>query len=365
MNRRKFLTVSALASAGVAACGSDRNDGATAPNVIASPSVEWIMVTTWPPGFPILHDACLRVADAVAAMSGGKFNIKVYGAGELIPAFECFEAVSLGTAAISSGASYYWAGRIPAAPFFASLPFGLNAQGMNTWLLAGGGLEVYRAAYAPHNLRPYVAGNTGVQMAGWFNKELSDIDSLRGLKMRIPGLGGRVFEAAGGTTLLSPGNELYVNLERGVIDATEWIGPYHDYLMGFHEVAKYYYGPGWHEPGTVLEMMVHQPTYDALPQTYQKMLDLAIAEVNDWTLRAFEAANGEYIRKIIAYGTDVRPVPQPLLSDLKPLAAEVIAEAATGDAQARAALSSYEAFAKTYGSWTPYGERGYWTAITT
>ena len=321
------------------------------------------MVTTWPPGFPILHDACTYLAEIVAQLSQEQLNIKVYGAGELIPAFECFEAVSLGTAAIASGASYYWAGRIPAAQFFASLPFGLNAQGMNAWLLAGGGLKLWREVYASHNLRPYPGGNTGVQMAGWFNREITDLDSLRGLKMRIPGLGGKVFEAAGGTTLLSPSNELYTNLERGVIDATEWIGPYHDYLMGFHEVAKYYYGPGWHEPGTVLEMIVHQPTYDALPAHLQRALDTAILHVNDWTLQAFEARNGTYVEKLADFGTDLRQLSPTLLGDLQPIARDVIADLADTDTLTRRVYAGYEAFAKTYDAWTRHGERAYWQHV--
>ncbi len=317
------------------------------------------MVTTWPPGFPILQEACQLLADQVAAMSDGRFVIKVYGSGELIPAFECFEAVSLGTAAIASGASYYWAGKIPEAQFFSSVPFGLNAQGMNAWINHGGGLEFWRKAYAPFNIRPYAGGNTGVQMAGWFNRELQAMDDFRGLKMRIPGLGGKVFERAGGTTLLSPGTELYTNLERGVLDATEWIGPYHDYLMGFHEVAKYYYGPGWHEPGTVLEIMVHQPTYATLPASYQAMLDTAIESVNTWTLHAFEAHNGAYLQKIIEYGTDVRTLPQNIIDGLRPLAHQVVQELASTNAQATAIHDSYAAFAKTYRPWVNLSEGAY------
>lgn len=317
------------------------------------------MVTTWPPGFPILQEACELLASWVRDMSGGQLSIKVYGAGELIPAFECFEAVSVGTAAIASGASYYWAGKVPAAQFFSSVPFGLNAQGMNAWISHAGGLELWREVYAPFNIIPYPAGNTGVQMAGWFNRELTDIGSLSGLKMRIPGLGGKVFDRAGGTTLLSPGTELYTNLERGVLDATEWIGPYHDYLMGFHEVAQYYYGPGWHEPGTVLEIVVHEPTLRSLPNHLQAILETAIARVNAWTLHAFEAQNGVYLSKIRDFGTEVETLPPTLLDALKPIAAEVVAELANTSALASRIYSSYAAFAKTYGSWTDLGEGAY------
>ena len=361
VQRRHFLTKSLLAAGttAIAGCRPER----TVPENLAihtDKKFEWIMVTTWPPGFPILHDAAVLLAKRVASMSAGQLSIKVYGAGELIPAFECFEAVSLGTAAISSGASYYWAGKIPSASFFSSLPFGLNAQGMNAWLLQGGGLELWREAYAPFNITPFVGGNTGVQMAGWFNRELNDLASLRGLKMRIPGLGGQVFEAAGGTSMLSPGSELYTNLERGVIDATEWIGPYHDYLMGFHEVAKYYYGPGWHEPGTVLEFMVHSPTLAALPANLQAILTTAIASVNDWTLQAFEAKNGEYIAKIKAHGTDLRSLPSALIEQLRPIASDVLSAYADQDAHSRSVFANYSAFAKTYGQWSQQSEQAYW-----
>ena len=363
MRRRDFFTSAVATTAALSASCNPEQSGIEAQNIITGKKYEWIMVTTWPPGFPILHEACIRLADQVRTMSGGRLHIKVYGAGELIPAFECFEAVSLGTAALASGASYYWAGKIPSAQFFASLPFGLNAQGMNAWILQGGGLEVWRKIYADFNLLPFPGGNTGVQMAGWFNKELEDISSFKGLKMRIPGLGGKVFERAGGTTLLSPGNEVYTNLERGVIDATEWIGPYHDYLMGFHEVAKYYYGPGWHEPGTVLEMIVHKPTLKGLPTDLQMIVEQAILNTNSWTLEAFEAKNGAHINKLRDYGTDIRTLPQPLIEALRPIAEEVILEIANQDAFCRKAYNSYSAFAKTYKSWTACSEQAYWTKL--
>ncbi len=363
MRRRDFFTSAVATTAALSASCKPEQVGIEAPNVITGKKYEWIMVTTWPPGFPILHEACVRLADQVRTMSAGRLNIKVYGAGELIPAFECFEAVSLGTAALASGASYYWAGKIPSAQFFASLPFGLNAQGMNAWLLQGGGLEIWREIYADFNLVPFPGGNTGVQMAGWFNKELIDISSFKGLKMRIPGLGGKVFERAGGTTLLSPGNEVYTNLERGVIDATEWIGPYHDYLMGFHEVAKYYYGPGWHEPGTVLEMIVHKPTLEKLPSDLRAIVEQSILNANSWTLEAFEAKNGEYINKLKDYGTDIRMLPEALINALRPIANEVIQEVASQDGFCRKAYESYSAFAKTYGAWSANSEQAYWSTL--
>ncbi len=360
--RREFLSkaTAGLAATTLVACGADAASPEAKQTAFdPSQKFEWIMVTTWPPGFPILHEACVLLADWIRDMSAGQLNIKVYGAGELVPAFECFEAVSLGTAALASGAAYYWAGKVPEAQFFSSLPFGLNAQGMNAWINHAGGLELWRECYKPFNIIPYPAGNTGVQMAGWFREELTDLASLKGLKMRIPGLGGKVFERAGGTTLLSPGTELYTNLERGVIDATEWIGPYHDYLMGFHEVAKYYYGPGWHEPGSVLEVIIHEPTLRSLPPHLQAIVESALARMNEYVLQAFEANNGAYLEKIIAYGTEVRQLPNALIEALRPLAKEVIEELAASSALARKIHTSYAAFAKTYAPWQEVSERAY------
>ena len=216
-------------------------------------SYKWKMVTTWPPNFPVLGEACGLYADLVRTLSGGRIDIKVYGGGELVPPFESFDAVRSGAAEMGSGAAYYWAGKIPAAQFFASVPFGMNAQQLNAWMLTGGGMELWRELYRSFGLEPIVGGNTGVQMGGWFNREINSLDDLKGLKMRMPGLGGKVLERAGGTPVLLPGADLYTGLERGIIDATEWIGPYHDYKMGFHQIAKYYYAPGWHETGTILE----------------------------------------------------------------------------------------------------------------
>src|SRR5690606_14679795 len=216
------------------------------------------MTTTWPPNFPILGEGCKLVAEWIRQMSGGRMEIEVYGGGELIPALEAFDAVSNGAIEMGSGAAYYWSGKVPAAQFFASVPFGMNAQQVNSWLISGGGMALWEKNYAKYNLIPFPCGNTGVQMGGWFRKEINSMADIQGLKMRIPGLGGKVLDRAGGTAVLSPGSELYTNLERGVIDATEWVGPYHDYIMGFHEVASHYYYPGWHEVGTTFEKFVNK-----------------------------------------------------------------------------------------------------------
>ena len=242
INRKNFIkkaALSALTGASLLSCKPKSDSKERSIAIISQKKYKWKMVTTWPPNFPVLGEACNHFAQWVEEMTDGQISINVYGGGELIPALECFEAVSSGAVEIGSGASYYWAGRSPATQFFTTVPFGMNAQQMNSWLYCGGGQELWKELYAGYNLVPFPAGNTGVQMAGWFNKEINTIEDFKGLKMRIPGLGGKVLERAGGSAVLSAGSEIYTNLERGVIDATEWIGPYHDYNMGFHKIAKY------------------------------------------------------------------------------------------------------------------------------
>jgi len=257
------------------------------------------MVTTWPPKFPVLGEAGELYAKWMKEATGGRVDIKVYGAGELVPALEAFDAVSSGTADMGSGASYYWAGKSAAAQFFAAVPFGMNAQQVTSWMLCDEGYDLWREVYAKFNLVPLLGGNTGVQMGGWFNKEINSVDDLKGLKMRIPGLAGKVLERAGGAAVLVAGGEIYTSLERGVIDATEWIGPYHDQKMGFNKIAKYYYTPGWHEPGTQLEFFINKETYDGLPADIKAIMDAVSMRVHNWVLAEFDAQNGNLTRKTV------------------------------------------------------------------
>ena len=218
----------------------------------------WKLVTTWPKNYPGVGLGPENFAQLVNEMSDGRLKIKVYGNGELIPALEVFDTVSRGTVEMGHGASYYWIGKLPAAQFFTTLPFGLNAQERNAWLHFGGGLELWEKAYEPFNLIPMAGGNTGVQMGGWFNKEINTTEDLKGIRIRMPGLAGEVFTRAGGEAVLMPGSEIFTNLQTGVIDAAEWIGPYNDLTFGFHQVAKYYYYPGWQEPGAMTEFIFNK-----------------------------------------------------------------------------------------------------------
>ena len=241
---------------------------------------KWNMVTTWPKNFPGLGMAAENLSQYVKEMSNGRLIIKVYGAGELVPAMGVFDAVSQGNVELGHGASYYWTGKVKSSQFFTAVPFGLTAQEMNGWLHHGGGLELWEEAYEPFNLVPLAGGNTGVQMAGWFNKEINSIEDIKGIKMRIPGLAGEVFTRLGAETVQLAGNEIFLSLQQGVIDAAEWVGPYNDLTFGFHQVAKYYYYPGWHEPGSTLEIIVNKDALESLPDDLRAMIKYASRAVN-------------------------------------------------------------------------------------
>ena len=294
MERRDFLK-----KAGIGAAAAVAATTVNAPAVLGQKKYRWKMVTTWPPKLPVLQTGCERLAKLVGELSGGRLTIDVYAAGELVPPMGIFDAVSNGTVQVGSGASYYWAGKTPAAQWFAAVPFGMNAQGMSAWFHGGDGLKLWEETYAPFNLIPRPGGSTGVQMGGWFNKKINTIDDFKGLKMRIPGLGGKVLAKAGATVVLTAGGEIFTNLERGVIDATEWVGPLHDNRMGFYQAAKYYYYPGWHEPGTYLEYFFNKKAYQELPKDLQAILDAACMDNEIWCLAQFDARNGAALVELI------------------------------------------------------------------
>ena len=293
MKRRDFLKKAGVGAAAVAATTVN------APAVLAKKTYRWKMVTTWPPKLPVLQTGAERLAERIKELSDGRLQIQVFAGGELVPPLQTFQAVSDGTVQCGSGAAYYWAGKEPATQWFAAVPFGMNAQGMAAWFHGGDGLKLWEETYAPFGIIPRPGGSTGVQMGGWFNKKINSIDDYKGLKMRIPGLGGKVIAKAGGTVVLTPGGEIFTNLERGVIDATEWVGPYHDLRMGFYEAAKYYYYPGWHEPGTYLEYMFNKKAYESLPKDLQLIIDAACGESEVWTLAQFDANNGAALQTLI------------------------------------------------------------------
>ncbi len=361
-NRREFLKKGAAlgASSLVFGCGSEKR-GET-PAVQTNQKFRWKAVTTWQPHFPVMGEGVDALARWIDEMSGGRLQIQVYGGGELVPALSTFDAVSQGTAEMGHGASYYWAGKVPAAQFFTAVPFGMNAQQMNAWLYSAGGLKLWEELYAPFNLVPIPAGNTGMQMGGWFNREINTADDLKGLKMRIPGLGANVIKLAGGAPILTPGGEIYTNLERGVIDATEWIGPYHDYLQGFYRIAKHYYYPGWHEPGPVLELTVNKAKWESLPSDLQMIVRAAAARSNVWMLSEFEAKNNIYLRKLVEEEkVDVRKFPDPVLQTLKSYSDQAIDELTSKDPSSKRVYESFDKFRNQVGGWAEISEKVYYS----
>jgi len=340
MKRKDFIKKATLGTISVASLATAcRPESATAegdtPSIQTGKKYRWNMLTTWPPNYPIIGEGCEMFAQWVKDMSGGRLTIKVYGGGELVPALEAFDAVTSGTAEMAHGSAYYWAGKAPAAQFFASIPFGMNAQQMNSWLLSGGGLELWRELYAKFNLIPFPAGNTGVQMGGWFNKEINSLADLKGLKMRIPGFGGKVLEKAGGTPVLSAGSEIYTNLERGVIDATEWIGPFHDYKMGF----------------------------EALPKDLQVIVESAALRLNMWMLSEIEAQNNVFMDKLLTEGVEVRTFPDEVLAELRSYTDEILGEITAADPFAKRVYDSQMAFKKRAAKWGAVTEKVFYDKI--
>jgi TRAP-type mannitol/chloroaromatic compound transport system substrate-binding protein len=324
----------------------------------------WKMVTTWPPNFPIFQEGVERFAREVEQMSGGRLKIQVFAGGQLVPPLQTFDAVSRGTVQMGHGAAYYWAGKIPAAQFFTAVPFGMNAQGMNSWFYGGGGRELWAEVYKPYNLVPFPMGNTGVQMGGWFNKKIESLADLQGLKMRIPGLGGKVLAKAGGTPVLLAGGEIYTALERGTIDATEWVGPYHDLRLGLYRAAQYYYYPGWHEPGTALELIVNAKAWASLPADLQLIVETAARASSLWMFAEFEAQNLmalETLKK--QYQVEVLQFPADVLSELRRLSTEALDEEAGKNEQFKKVYDAYNAFRANNDAWNAISESAYAEAL--
>ena len=373
MERRGFIknaAVTALLGGSVAACDkaeqSTQEVSTSAPEpapATGSETMEWKMVTTWPKNFPGLGTGANHLAKLIGEMSGGRLTVKVYGAGELVPAFEIFDAVSQGTAEMGHGAAYYWKGKSEAAQFFTAVPFGLTGQEMNSWLYHGNGMELWAEVYAPFGLVPTAAGNTGVQMGGWFNKEINSVADLEGLKMRIPGLGGEVLKRAGGTPVSLPGGEIFPSLQSGAIDATEWVGPYNDLAFGLYKAAKHYYYPGWHEPGSTMECFINRDAFKALPDDLQSIVTNASRVANQDMLAEYTARNNQALKSLVEeHRVDLRKFPNEVLAKLKAISDEVVAEAAAKDSLSRKVYESFVSFRDQAKAWHDISERAYMNA---
>ncbi len=356
----------ALLSTLLVACGGNQESSSAAKTAQQPQQViNWKMVTTWPKNFPGLGTGANYMAKAITEMSGGRLEVKVYGANELVGALEVFDAVSRGTAEIGHGAAYYWKGKSVAAQFFTAVPFGMNAQEMAGWLYYGGGMELWEEVYEPFGLVPLAAGNTGTQMGGWFNKEINSIEDLKGLKMRIPGLGGEVFSRAGGVSVLVPGGEIFPSMQTGALDATEWVGPYNDLAFGLHKVAKYYYYPGWQEPGPILEAMVNKQAFDALPADLQAIVREAAKATHMDMLANYTAENNRALKTLVnEHGVQLRRFPDEVLDRLREISVQVLDEEAAKDPLTQKVYDSFKAFNQQVVNWHRISEQAYFEART-
>ena len=306
---------------------------------------KWRLVTAWPKNYPGLGMAPERIAKLVEEMSQGQMQITVFGAGEQVQAFGVFDAVSSGSHQMGHSGSYFWKGKVPAAQFFTAVPFGLTADEINAWIHRGDGLELWREVYEPFNLYPIPAGNTGTQMFGWFNKEINSIEDIKGLKMRIPGLGGEVFKRAGGIPITLPAGELFTSLQTGVIDATEWVGPYNDLTFGFHQAADYYYYPGWHEPGPMLELIINIDAWNSLPDHLKVIIETAAKAVNQDLLDEYTAMNNSALKELVdVHGVQLRKLPDDVIESFRKISEEVIQESIATDPVMKKVYDSYSKF---------------------
>ena len=333
-----------LMTSALFACGDKQADNSQAAATPAK-TYQWKMATSWPKNFPGLGMAPEKFANYVNEMSGGRLTVKVYGAGELVPGFEVFDAVSQGTVQMGHSGSYYWKGKIPSSPLFGAIPFGMTATELNAWLHYGGGLELWQEMYKPFGIIPMAGGNSGAQFAGWFKKEINSMDDLKGLKMRIPGLAGEVLKRAGAVPVTLTGGEIFPALQSGAIDATEWVGPYNDLSFGFYQAADYYYYSIWHEPGTGLEFLINEQAFNELPKDLQKIVEVAARAVNESTLDEYNARNNNALKALVEkHQVQLRALPAPVLSELKKITAEVLAEQAAADPGFAKVWQSYSEF---------------------
>ncbi len=374
MDRRTFLSGAAVVSASVAlaACGEGEDqenqqtaETGTPDNPAEAPSVsrgmrEWRLVTTWPKNFPGLGTGAQRLADHITTASEGRLTVKLYAAGELVPPFENFDAVREGKAQMSHAAAYYWINKHRSTPFYAAVPGGLVAQEHNAWVYHGGGQELWDELYAEFGLKAFLAGNSGTQMGGWFQKEINSIEDFQGLKMRIPGLGAEVINRLGATAVNLPGGEIMPALQSGVIDATEWVGPWNDLAFGFYKITKNYYGPGFHEPGTASELLLNKAAWDGLEPDLQAIVEDAAAATNVRMLAEFTAANNESQRVLVEeHGVELRPFPKDVFDEMLVHSDDVVRATAEEGDLARRIFESWERFRSEARARNPYAEQGY------
>ncbi len=354
MDRRSFLKNASVAAGSAAAVST------LAAPAIAQSRIEMVIVSTWPRDLPGLGTGAQRTAERITLLTEGRINAQYFAAGERVDAFDAFDEVASGNAQAYHGANYYWKGNHPAWPYFCAVPFGLTVAEINAWIRFLGGQELWDELGAQFGIKGLMCGNTGVQMGGWFNKEIESPDDLKGLKMRIPGLAGDVMAKLGASPVSLPGGQIYENLVSGAIDATEWVGPWNDYFLKFYEAAKYYYYPGMHEPGSMLAMGFNKSWWESLSKTDQALIEHACTSENDVMMADFNANNGTYLRRLIEeHDVELRAFNEDVYQAFGEASAEVFEEIRSHDDLANRIHESFVKARATVGNWLNFADVAY------
>jgi TRAP-type mannitol/chloroaromatic compound transport system substrate-binding protein len=348
MNRRKLLKAAGLAAASTAIA---------APAIAQStPTLKWRLATSFPKSLDTLYGACEMFSKAIADISENKFQIGVFGPGEIVPAFQVFDAVANNTVEMGNTASYYYIGKDLAFAFGTAVPFGLNTRQMNAWLIYGGGLDLLNELYKPFGVYGLPFGNTTAQMGGWFRKEIKTVGDLSGLKFRVGGVAGQVLSRLGVVPQQIPPGDIYPALEKGTIDAAEWVGPYDDEKLGFYKVAKYYYYPGWWEGGPALHALVNAEKYNSLPKNYQAVLQSAAAHSNSVMMGRYDARNPAALKRLVANGTQLRPFSQEIMEACMKASDEVNKETSANNPMYKKVLANLQDFRNNEYLWWQVAE---------
>ncbi|MEL6441305.1 MAG: TRAP transporter substrate-binding protein [Cyanobacteria bacterium J06621_8] len=363
MKRRQLLDRLAIATTTASvlvACdqGSQQSANGTASSSDL-PEIRWQMVTSWPKSLDTIYGGATTVCDRVAAMTGGRFQIEPFAAGEIVPGLEVLDAVQNGTVQCGHTASYYYIGKNPALAFATGVPFGLTGQQQNAWFYHGGGLELIQELYSDFNIINFPAGNTGAQMGGWFKREIKSLKDLEGLKMRIPGLGGKVMASLGVNVQVLPGGEIFLALERGTIDAAEWVGPYDDLKLGLNKAASFYYYPGWWEPGPTLDVLVNKSQWEQLPVEYQEIFKTAAMEANLNMLSQYDALNREALKTIINGKTKLTSYPMEVLQAAQKASLAYYADESEKSPAFKKVYDQWNQFRTAIAEWNKINELSY------
>ncbi len=351
MKRRDFIKTAGLGAAAGAGLVTATQAGAQTGGL---PTVNWRLAASWPKSLDTLYGGADLIGKRVAAATGGKFNIKVFAAGEIVGGLQVLDAVQNGTVECGHTATYYYFGKDPTFAFSCAIPFGMNARQQNAWMYHGGGLELMREFFKEYNIIQFPAGNTGCQMGGWFRKPINKVADLKGLKMRIGGTGGLPLTKLGVVPQQIAGGDIYPALEKGTVDAAEWVGPYDDEKLGFAKVAKYYYYPGWWEGGPELDLLVNIKAWESLPAEYKAILEAACAEANVWMVSKYDALNPDALKRLLAGGVKLQPFSNEIMAACYKASAEVYDEIATKNPK----------FKKVYDSWKKFrNEQNQWFAV--